>query len=209
MDTLVRLHTTWSRVFAEADPKVTKAQWLLLSGAYQKKGRHYHDLEHLAYMFDQLDACGITPEDPECLAAAIFHHDVVYAINRKDNETKSANRAAAVLSRFDWDEDRIQRCERHIRATAKYRWDEDLDTALLVDLDLAILGDTPEKYATYAAQVRREYWMYPDFLYRRGRQQVLQHFLAREQLYSTEYFIAKYSAPAQRNLKMELKDLRM
>lgn len=208
MDSLVRLHTIWSRVFAEAEhAKVVKAQWLLLSGAYQKKGRHYHNLEHLAYIFDHLDASGIAPEDPDCLAAAIFYHDVVYAINRKDNETKSANRASAVLSRFGWSEERIERCHRHIRATAKHRWAEDPDTALLVDLDLAILGDTPAKYSAYAAQVRKEYWMYPDFLYRRGRQQVLQHFLAREQLYKTEYFKEKCTAAARRNMQLELEGL--
>ncbi len=208
MDTLVRLHSIWSRVFAEAEhAKVAKAQWLLLSGAYQKKGRHYHNLEHLAYLFDRLGACGITPDDPDCLAAAIFYHDIVYAINRKDNETKSANRASAALARLDWDEERIERCHRHIRATAKHQWPEDPDTALLVDLDLAILGETPERYATYVAQVRREYWMYPDFLYRRGRQQVLQHFLAREQLYNTDYFIDRCTAAARRNMELELEGL--
>lgn len=76
----------------------------------------------------------------------------------------------------------------------------DADEQLLVDIDLAILGATPERFAEYDAQVRAEYAWVPGFVYRMKRRSVLKAFLARPRLYGTDHFRARYEAQARRNL---------
>ncbi|MBT9552193.1 MAG: hypothetical protein IV088_15195 [Hydrogenophaga sp.] len=53
------------------------------------------------------------------------------------------------------------------------------DARRLVDIDLAILGADPARFAEYDAQVREEYRWVPNWLYRCKRREVLAGFLAR------------------------------
>ncbi len=206
METLERLHIIWEQTFgAYVDGPV--GGWDLLVGAYSKKGRHYHSLSHLGYLFDELEASTMQPSDREAFAAAIFFHDIVYAINRKDNETKSANRASAFLRKLKWPEDRVKVVANHILATAKHQNVLDEDTALFIDLDLAILGDTRERYTLYTEQIRKEYWMYPDFLYRRGRSSVLKHFLDKEAIYISGCYGPERERQARKNMEGEVETL--
>ena len=52
------------------------------------------------------------------------------------------------------------------------------DEALLVDIDLAILGAAEERFAQYEAQIRAEYAWVDDALFRSRRREVLTGFLA-------------------------------
>ncbi|HET7178254.1 MAG TPA: hypothetical protein VFI14_00955 [Chryseosolibacter sp.] len=52
--------------------------------------------------------------------------------------------------------------------------------------------------------MRREYSMYPDFLYRPGRRKVLQYFLDMERIFKTEEFASKFEKQARGNLEREL-----
>jgi len=47
----------------------------------------------------------------------------------------------------------------------------------------------------------------PDFIYNQGRQKVLKHFLAMNQIYKTDYFFNKYESQARTNLNIELEKL--
>lgn len=74
------------------------------------------------------------------------------------------------------------------------------DQQLLVDIDLAILGAAPERFAEYGRQVRAEYGWVPGLVYRTKRKAVLKSFLARPRLYGTAHFRERYEAQARRNL---------
>ena len=108
-----------------------------------------------------------------------------------DNEAQSATFATKKLALLDMATDRIARCQGHILATAAHAPCEDPDTNLLLDIDLSILGADWLQYQAYAGQVRREYALYPGFLYRQGRKKVLRHFLKKEFIYCTPTFREK------------------
>jgi predicted metal-dependent HD superfamily phosphohydrolase len=77
----------------------------------------------------------------------------------------------------------------------------DVDARLLVDIDLAILGADPARFAEYDAQVREEYRWVPDLIYRTRRSEVLAGFLARPAIYGTDRFRERFEAQAQENLR--------
>ena len=79
------------------------------------------------------------------------------------------------------------------------------DTRVLLDADLAILGAAPQRYARYAADIRKEYAWVPEADYRAGRAGILERFLARQRIY---YHPSMDEAAARRNLAREIAALR-
>jgi predicted metal-dependent HD superfamily phosphohydrolase len=80
----------------------------------------------------------------------------------------------------------------------------DSDTNFFTDADLSVLGSDWESYSAYFKNVRKEYAIYPDFIYNSGRKEVLKHFLGMNQIFKTDFFYAKFEAQARLNLEREL-----
>jgi predicted metal-dependent HD superfamily phosphohydrolase len=70
-----------------------------------------------------------------------------------------------------------------------------------------LLAAEPAEYEAYAAAIRREYSVYPDLLYRRGRASVLAKLLAMPPLYRTPALKAQWEKRARENLARELAGL--
>jgi predicted metal-dependent HD superfamily phosphohydrolase len=77
-----------------------------------------------------------------------------------------------------------------------------------VDVDLAILGAAPERFAEYELQVRQEYAWVPGLLFRRKRRALLGQLLARPRIYATESFHQALELRARDNLRHSLARLR-
>jgi predicted metal-dependent HD superfamily phosphohydrolase len=101
----------------------------------------------------------------------------------------------------------IERCKAQILATKTHLEDTTTDTNYFTDADLSILGQPSEVYIVYSQNVRREYSIYPDFIYNQGRKKVLKYFLAMDRIYKTPYFFDKFELQARENVSVELKML--
>ena len=176
----------------------------IISEASSRPSRHYHDLAHLDNLYAQLLPVWDHLQDPNAVIFAIAYHDLVYNVRNTSNELRSADRAAEQLGSMGIDPRTIERCAAHIRATAGHAPSEDPDTNLFTDADLSILGASPEAYTRYAEQVRKEYCIYPDFLYNPGRRKVLAHFLAMPRIFKTAHFHYLLEDQARTNLREEL-----
>jgi predicted metal-dependent HD superfamily phosphohydrolase len=77
-------------------------------------------------------------------------------------------------------------------------------SALLVDIDLAILGAEPARFAEYEAQVRLEYGWVTDAGFEAGRREFLESMLARERLFSTPRAFREREVGARRNIAAKL-----
>lgn len=81
------------------------------------------------------------------------------------------------------------------------------DTALVTDIDLAILGQPPATYTLFERAIRREYWWVPRARYVAGRRQVLDGFLRRPTIYQHHRFHDKYEVQARANIGAALQQL--
>ncbi len=184
------------------DARQIAACWHELETAYNAPGRHYHTLRHIEQMHAALDEVKEACADLEAIQLAIFYHDIVYDAQRKDNEAQSAMVAHKRVTALGFkDADKVAAL---ILATQKHERSDDKDTNYLLDIDLNILGAAWPQYQEYAQQVREEYRMYPDAVYKPGRVQVLRHFLNAAYIFKTDYFYHKLEAQARINLQNEI-----
>lgn len=189
------------------DEKRQDQYWLEIQKNYSQSDRHYHNLQHLAAMLTELDAVNHDIQQREILDWAVFYHDIIYKITSKKNEEKSADLAVNRLKTLALPPVSLNKIHDVIAATKSHNLSNCSDTNYLLDADLAVLGKAAEQYDRYAQQVRKEFAIYPRFLYNSGRKKVLEHFLNKERIYKTDFFVAKYEAQAMKNLRRELENL--
>jgi predicted metal-dependent HD superfamily phosphohydrolase len=190
-------------------PALSEPVHLALLACYGSRERHYHNLNHLAALLEEIAQQPDAWQDRDSAELAAWFHDAVYDPLRPDNEAQSARMAAAQLASWGLPPAQLARVQRLILATRHLdEAPEDPDEALLRDLDLSVLGGTHEAYQAYAGAIRREYSMVPEPAYRAGRSQVLAAFLARAAIYRTQACHDRYEAAARQNLAWELGTLR-
>ena len=159
-------------------------------------------------MLSLLETARALAHDPEVLEAAIWFHDAIYEPGAHDNEVMSARLAIETLRLAGWDRERTDRVGVLIMYTAQHRApEEDRDAALLLDLDLSILGADSATYALYVRQVRKEYPHLTDHAFDDGRLGFLNQMLQRPALFLTDHFSSLLEATARRNLRHELNAL--
>ena len=201
-------------------PEAT-SHWPEIARAYT--GRAYHNLAHLEEMLGHFFAQqpssapvrqaqgppAAAPSKEALFGLALIYHDVVYTAGRSDNEARSADLLEKHLLAAGGRPEDADYCRRLIMATRKHVTDADDDSrqALLVDLDLAVLARPASDYAEYVRNIRQEFRLFPNFLYRRGRRKALEHFLAQENIYNTATLRDQWEATARQNLRKEIAGL--
>lgn len=186
-----------------SDQQVIDDLWDETEQAYSNPERYYHTLAHLDTIFMQLTLIQHKLNDWDVILFTLFYHDIVYKASRTDNEERSAALAVKRMERLSVPQERIVRCRDQILATKKHLQQTDPDTNYFTDADLAVLGQDWHSYKQYSNQIRKEYAVYPDFLYIPGRKKVLNHFLNMPRIFKTDYFFNKLEAQAKNNLKQE------
>jgi predicted metal-dependent HD superfamily phosphohydrolase len=187
-----------------ADPLAIEKCWREIETAYTHKSRHYHTLEHLENLLGELLEIKPLFGDWQAALFTLFYHDAVYNPLKKNNEEKSAELAEKRMMALNIPPAITAKTKAQILATKSHESSSDADTNFFTDADLSILGCEWATYAQYCQQVRQEYAVFPDLLYKPGRKKVLQHFLAMERIYKTAHFYEKYEAVARENLAREL-----
>lgn len=183
-----------------------------LSALYRAGDRHYHGITHIEALLSLLDEYHSAFSDPAAVEAAIWFHDAIYDSRSKDNETRSADLAREKLAGSVSNE-RLDRIARMIEATATHTIPDikpaaaRRDAALLLDMDLSILGTAPETFDAYEEAVRREYAWVEQPLWIAGRGAVLKTFLDREHIFHTDIFRDRFESQARANLQRSIDTL--
>ena len=127
--------------------------WKELSGQYTKSNRYYHDLSHVENLLRLADSYHEKIEDHLVFRFSIFYHDLIYSATRKDNELKSAQLARQRMANFGVSHERASLAYQYILDTQHNSVPFSKDSQFLVDMDLQILGESPERYKEYTIQV--------------------------------------------------------
>ncbi|QNA44343.1 HD domain-containing protein [Lacibacter sediminis] len=189
------------------DADLRHSLWLEIERNYSGKKRHYHNLKHLENLLSELTELKAVVNNWDAIVLAIFYHDVVYKAHRKDNEEQSALLANTHLQQLNCEAALIDQVNKLILATKSHQLSDDEDVNLFTDADLSILGKDWETYNTYCSNVRKEYAIYPDLLYKPGRKNALKHFLSMHRIFKTEHFYKKYEESAKKNMEREIASL--
>ena len=177
-----------------------------LSAAYGSDDRHYHDQSHVSECLTHFDQHRALASQPDEIEIAIWFHDAIYDSTKPDNEERSAVWAEEFLSEHSVQPDSVSRISELIHATKTHRSTSE-DCALMLDIDLGILGTREEVFERYDQAIRLEYHWVPEEQYFAGRVGVLESFLERPQIYGTDYFFANYEQQARMNLKRKIEEL--
>ncbi len=178
----------------------TAVQW-----RYHEPWRHYHDWSHPLAMIGHLAAAerdGIQVHDTTAAAAFVLWHDAIYDPQATAGRNEELS-AALCRSELSAPAISVERAVTAILATAEHKSPDAAgcpDGALLLDVDLAILGADADDFERYDAQIAAEYAHVEPAAYRAGRAGVLRRFLDRERLYLTEWGRARWEAQARQNL---------
>jgi len=171
-----------------------------LLAAYSENGRHYHTAEHVSACLRHLDGCVVDVQYPREVEIALWFHDAIYRPLSSNNEKESADWAASFLAEHGATHPEISRVHRLVMVTKHSAPTLTGDEAVLVDIDLAILGADAATYDIFESGVRKEYKLVPSFIYRKKRVEVLRGFLERRAIYTSGCFSAAVERQAKENL---------
>ncbi|MBO9514847.1 MAG: N-methyl-D-aspartate receptor NMDAR2C subunit [Variovorax sp.] len=196
------LHGSWVRAWQAlgvASPDEALLDELL--ACHCEAHRAYHTLQHVGECLALLEEEREHAQRPAEIALALWFHDAIYDVRRHDNEERSAAWARQALLDAGVAQDAAERVHALVMATRHDAPPGTTDARLLVDIDLAILGAPPERFAEYERQIRIEYAHVPPQVFEPRRREILDRFLARDPLYLTPSMRERLEAAARRNLK--------
>lgn len=174
---------------------------------YSEPHRAYHTLNHLQNCFNEFNEVKHLLNNPDSVELAIWFHDVIYDIDKKDNEEKSAEFAKVFCQKNKLSEDFAKKVEDHILATGDHTLSSNSDTNYLIDIDMSILGYPINAIYQYEEQIYKEYsTVYNRKEYLIGRLGFLTK-LKGYDIYKTNYFRNKYGQSCQDNIPKTIENL--
>jgi predicted metal-dependent HD superfamily phosphohydrolase len=188
----------WHDLAAAGDPQPWHRR---LVSAYREETRHYHNLQHIAECLTEFDRVRALVSAPLAVEAALWFHDAVYDPRSGSNEEDSAAVAVDCLAAAGVASAAIDSVRQLILCTKTHEPGAVPDAALLIDIDLAILGQPTQRFWEYEHAIRAEYAWVPAATFAEKRAEILAHFLARPAIYRTASFRLKYEVAARANLQ--------
>jgi predicted metal-dependent HD superfamily phosphohydrolase len=119
--------------------------------------RRYHNTPHLLACLRHLDDVRGQLEDAIAVELALWFHDAIYWPWLRLNEEKSALWAENFLSEIDLERPLVDTVVRHILDTRHQAVPAAGDAQWVVDIDLAVLGQSEALYRQFERDVRSEY----------------------------------------------------
>ena len=195
---------------------------------YSKSHRHYHNLDHIANVLSVLVQYKSKFSNFNAAELAAYFHDIVYNVgdSYEYNEMLSRDKFIEIISDANphivydgncQDFKTVTLAATMIDCTHGHTLDR-IDTTLLtggeiedikmfLDADIKILAEPIKTVIQFEENIRKEFSMYDDETYRKGRVSVLEGFLARPCIFMSE--IGKgWENTARKNLRMLIDNIK-
>lgn len=202
---LLKFKQYWSR-FSNGYPlqsELSQALYQRLYQAYTEPHRYYHTMQHIVECLDLFDQVRDQLEDALAVEVAIWFHDIVYQPRCSDNEQQSAKIMQALCVDF-LSVAQLEKVSAWIKATQKHLPSSDSDLQYLLDIDLAILASSTQRFQQYEQQIHLEYQWVEVEVYLYKRRQVLKGFYQQQPIYQSTFFYQKLEQCAKLNLAQAL-----
>jgi predicted metal-dependent HD superfamily phosphohydrolase len=199
----------WLRLWEAIGARGDGRPWYdRLTKAYAEGHRHYHNQRHIAECLREFDAARHLVRQVEAVELGLWFHDAVYETRAGDNEERSAALAKQCLDEAGVSGLISNAVVDLVLATKAHETGGNADAAVMVDIDLSILGQTEERFMEYEEQIRKEYKWVPKIIFGPKRAAILEGFLRRERIYKTDWFYGRYEEKARRNIEGSIGKLR-
>ncbi len=165
-----------------------------------QKWRRYHGYLYLRECFTELDLMSVTAVSAAKITLAICYRNAVNIPRRPHNEECSAFLFARHAEYSEIDESLVLDIFRYIIAARTGSIDraKDADGALFCDIDLAILGSQPDKFAMYERCVAAEERI--TGIDPANRMEFYRQLVSPQAIYLTQAFAERYETTARANL---------
>jgi len=175
----------------------------------QYSNRSYHNLSHIDNCLkefreysDYAKNNGLEVAHTKSIEYSILYHDIITGTNQ--NELLSAKRAYLDGILLGLSEDLLKVSYKCIIATKHDVIPINPFEKIMVDVDLAILGQPISIYEKYASNIRLEYSHISTKEFYSKRKEILNNFLNRSSIYTLDYFKNKYEKAAIYNIISEI-----
>ncbi|MBK8475116.1 MAG: hypothetical protein IPL39_02065 [Opitutaceae bacterium] len=199
-----RWDALWTRLLPAGNAGAAFRQ---LESLYSQPVRRYHNAAHIAACLRELDTPLVTPANVDALEFAIWFHDAIYDPKASDNEEQSAALARECIAGAGGSPALTTQVGTLVLSTKTHDPECATDARWLIDIDLSILGKSEREFDAYETAIHAEYSWVDDTLFRQRRAAILEQFLSRTQIFSTEPFHSKYEVPARANLRRSITKL--
>ena len=177
-----------------------------LATMYSEPHRHYHNERHIADCLTEFDNARDATAGTRAIELAIWFHDAIYEPHATDNEELSAQLAAEWIKKFGGKPALADSVHNLVLATKTHESTNN-EAALLLDVDLSILGRPPERFDEYERQIREEYFWVEQSVFDAKRAEILRQFQGRDRIYQTDYFFQRLESQARLNLQASIEKL--
>ncbi|MEE2887928.1 MAG: hypothetical protein VX951_10925 [Planctomycetota bacterium] len=172
-----------------------------LSRRYCEPHRHYHTLDHIAYLLMMGREMDLSDEQ----ILSIWFHDAIYEPQSATNEADSAALAVEMLTARAYPEASIE-IVRQIVIDSEKHIPTIPEAAQVIDLDLCPLAAQPDVYDQNQDNLRREHAWLSNEEFEQNLRRFLTTLLASERIFWTPWGKA-LEGPARNNLQRTLDSL--
>ena len=198
--------TPWKNLCSRiGHPDLDGVWYWRIEKVYSEHSRAYHKLSHILDCLRQFEFLREASECEKAVELAIWFHDAVYDTHASNNEEMSAEFAREIMEEMTLPTSLIGMVIDLILATKHNSRPDTQDQQIIMDVDLAILGQPQRQFDEYESAIREEYrWVSVD-MFRTKRTEILNLFLAQKTIYYTETFRDRYEQQARENIQRSIR----
>ncbi len=209
------INSDFERLWRDIGPKGSPEDTICgLVTAYCTAPRTYHTLDHVAWGLKRIDEIVRHEELEERINVsavrwAMWFHDAVmtFGDGSAEDEERSGRKSYQAAKQAGLPTSFANATLRLVLSTSHLADKLMLDESVLVDADLSMLGASESDFDVYETRVRREWAAFDDKGFALGRLLVLQRFLDKRRIFTTDYGRDKWEARAQSNLRRSKRKL--
>lgn len=199
---IAELEVRWEGLWDRLNMVARTGLFETVISRWTESARFYHTPRHLLETLKVLDLIGgyVSHDQKDLVELALWYHDSVYNPRQHDNEEKSAELLFSTYEKSGGKPEISDFLRKLVISTKHQNQVKTIESALLLDSDLAILGSTADRYEVYEADVRQEYHFVEEKFFIQSRVKILQSFLARRQIYRTPVMRELIEERARKNI---------